>query len=514
MSRRNSMRQIRESLRLYTVLNLNYSQIARAVKIGRTSVQDYVGRFKKSGLSYEELLSLNEAEFMASLYPEKPQKDKAKHPLPDFASLHIERRKPGVTTYLLWEEYRQTHPLGLSYSHFCKHYQQWRGSLNKTMRMEHKGGEKVFVDYSGDRAEVIDPKTGEIQKVELFVMCWGASNYIYVEAHPTQRLEDWLMGHVRGFEYFGKVPQIVVPDNLKSAVSKCCRYDPELNRSYQELAEQYGVAVIPARPRKPKDKAKVENSVLIVQRRILAPLRNQRFYSLAELNRAIREKLEELNNAPMQKLKRSREELFTEVDAPFARDLPAQRYTFSNWYSPKIGPDYHVQVEKNYYSVPCEYYGKKIDVQVSGKTVTLFHGLNRIATHIKAKGSFQTVTTLEHLPPSQQHIRSLTLESLKQKARLYGVHTLQLVEKIIASKQHPLQAMRPLQGVLRLGKRYTPELLEQSSQVALKYGYTRVREIEGVLKIALKKGEKENIKTVRNSKQVRGSQYYAERNNS
>ncbi len=510
MSRRKSMRQIRECLRLYFVAKLSYRQIGRTVKIGHSSVQDYVSRLKVSGCSYEESVTLSDKDLETLLYPsEVASQSTSQAPLPDFSALHIERKKPGVTTRLLWQEYIADHPDGLRYSQFCWHYQQWRKGLKTSMHMEHKGGEKVFVDYSGDRMEIVDRETGEVRKVEIFVMCWGASQYLYAEAHPSQQLEDWIMGHVRGFEFFGKIPEIIVPDNLKSAVNKACKYDPEINRSYQEFSEHYGCAIVPARPYKPKDKGKVENGVRLVQQWLLAPLRNQIFHTLEELNTALHERLIESNSRPMQKIKKSRKELFDEVDFPYARELPQKRYTFAQWYTPTIAPDYHIQVEKSFYSVPYELYGKTLDVRVSGRSVEIFCGLQRIASHLKSTKEYNYVTTLKHLPESQQHIHSLSLESLCFKARSYGPKTEELIKKVISQKIHPLQGFRPAQGILRLAKKFSPERLEEASKIALRFGLTRVAEIEGVIKTGFQRAQKEEVKTIRNESNVRGATYYA-----
>ncbi len=290
------MRRIKECLRLYHEAGMNQSQLSRALSLARSTVQDYLKRFAESDLSWTAAQVMSDEALEKRLFCQ--QSLPSRRMTLDFEYLHQELKRPGVTLQLLWEEYRREHPNGYSYSQFCNHYRSWKKKLKTWMRQYHVGGEKVFADYSGKKPVIVNPITGEVQQAELFVMSWGASHYLYAEAQPSQEIAHWIAGHVHAFEYFGCVPKFVVPDNLKSAVTKACRYDPDVNRSYTELADHYKFGVLPARPVKPKDKAKVENGVLIVQRWILARLRNRIFHSLAELNGAIRELLRRRTSAP------------------------------------------------------------------------------------------------------------------------------------------------------------------------------------------------------------------------
>ena len=347
------MRRIREALRLVYEQGMSRSRTAAALGIGKTTLLELLERLERSGLKPSEALLFSDVDLESHLYPPGPTPPERKRVEPDIAHMVAELSRPGVTRKLLWEEYRKAHPTGLGYTVFCDRIQHHRGETDLVMRQEHKPGEKVFVDYSGDRLEVIDPATGEVFVKELFVMAWGASHLIYAEAQDSQRLGDWTMGHVRAFEYFGCVPSVVVPDCLRSAVSKAHTYDPELNRTYVEMCQHYSVVPVPARSRKPRDKAKVENAVRIVQQRIVAVLRDREFHSLQELNAAIREEVDRINSSPMPSYdKKCRRDLFDEVDRPAAQALPEQPWEHQQWLRRRVGIDYCVEFEKHWYSVP------------------------------------------------------------------------------------------------------------------------------------------------------------------
>ena len=489
---------------------MNQSQISRTLKIGRGTVQSYLHRFQASGLCWETACSYSDEQLEAFLFKKSRDSNStiSTRPLPDFNYIHKEMKHPSVTLQLLWEEYIATHPDGLKRSQFCWHYNQWLKRQNGSMRQTHKGGEKAFVDYSGKKPELIDFNTGEICKVELFVMCWGASQHLYAEAQESQDLENWTMGHVRAFEYFGCVPRLVVPDNLKSGVNKACIYDPDINRTYQELSEHYGFGVLPARPAKPKDKAKVENGVQIIQRWILARLRNRRFFNLYQLNQAIRELLDECNKKRFQKMPYSREELFNDLDKPNALKLVENRFEFCQWYHPTISPDYHIEIEKRYYSVPWEYYGKSLDVRLLKQTIEVYQGRNRIAVHPRSPKPFTFTTDIKHLPQRHQKYAWWTLENIMKRSRDIGSSTEKLVDKIIKTKIHPLQGYRPAQGILRLANTYGETRLESACSIALEFGFTRVRQIKDILKNGKDKGQTVPQKTVKNCGNVRGKEYY------
>jgi transposase len=508
MPRRKTMRRIKECFRLYGEAGLNKVQIARTLSIARSTVWDYLKKFEESGLSWEEIAAWSEEELERKLFtrPGPP----ASRIVPDFNYIHKELRRPGVTLQLLWEEYRQENCDGYGYSRFCMLYREWCKTLKIYMRQHHVGGEKVFVDYSGKKPCIYDPKTGAKKEVELFVMAWGASHYLYAEAQQSQTSKDWIMGHVRGFEYFGCVPRLVVPDNLKSAVTRACRYDPDINQNYTKLAEHYRIGVLPARPSRPKDKPKVETGVQIIQRWILARLRNRRFYSLAALNKAIRELLEEANHKPMQKLKKSRHELFEELDRPNAGKLPEQRYRYHEWLTCKVGFDYHIEVDKHYYSVPYQYYGKRVDIRLTERTLEVFSKSERICIHQRDMHPYHYTTLPEHMPPSHRIVSHWSPARLITWGRTIGLHTGKLIERIIQSKSHPEQGFRPARGIIRLGEMYGNKRLETACAIAGQFGLLRVREIHAILKNGRDRifDIPDESRTVKHTENIRGKSYY------
>lgn len=357
-----TMRKIREVLRLHFESGFNHREVARALGASPTTVGQYVRRMQRAGLSYPLPTTLSDDELEALLYPPPPRVE-GQRPEPDWPTVRRELSRKGVTLDLLWNEYKAEHPDGYAYTWFCTHYSRWASALPLTLRQTHAPGEKLFVDYSGDRIAIIDAQTGEIRDAELFVAVLGASNYTYAEATWTQQLPDWIGSHVRTFEFIGGCTEIVVPDNLKSGVHKPSFYDPIVNRAYGAMASHYCVAVIPARSKKPRDKAKVEQGVLLVQRWILAKLRKQRFFSLAEANRAIAVLLAELNDKRFKKLPGSRRSAFEELDRPALKPLPALAYQYADWKLARVGVDYHVELAGHYYSVPHRFAREQVDVR-------------------------------------------------------------------------------------------------------------------------------------------------------
>ncbi len=512
MPERKSMRRIKDCYRLIFESGLSQIQVSRTLKIGRSTVWDYLQKLKAHNLSWASIRNRTDEELDKLLYAYRHTPNRF---LPDFSEVHRELKDNStVTLYLLWEEYKKEHPEGYySYAQYCLYYRQWRKRLKVYMRQPHISGEKLFVDYSGKKPYIVDPNTGGIRYVELFVMAWGASHYLYAEAQPTQELRHWIMGHVRGFEYFGCAPHILVPDNLKSAVSKACRYDPDVNRTYTELATHYGVGVIPARPYKPKDKAKAETGVQIIQRWILARLRKRTFYSIDSLNAAIKILLDEVNAKSMQILKKSRKELFFELDRPHAQPLPVNRFIYHEWKSPTIGIDYHIDVDKHHYSVPYTHYGQVIDVRVSEESIEVFLQRNkeRIALHRRSHKAYGYTTEPAHMPPHHQKYLEWTPARLIQWGYKIGPSTGKLIDDIIHSKPHPQQGFRPAMGLLRLGKSYGEKRLEKASELALRHKLNRVRQIDELLKKGLDKQEQKETGTVLNRDNIRGKSYYTER---
>lgn len=502
------MRRIRECLRLYYENNLSQSHISRSLGISRSTVQDYLSRLTIAKMSYEDCRGLSDSELEDALY--RPVKDLSPIPVKDMDCSYInsELAKTGVTLRLLWEEYKKEHPKGHQYSQFCYHYQQWRKTLKVYMHQHHVAGEKLYVDYSGKKPCIVNRFTGEIVETELFVMCWGYSQYIYAEAQENQKSNNWLMGHVRAFIFFDCVSKFLVPDNYKGAVTKANRYDPDINPAYTDFCEHYGIGVLPARPYHPKDKAKVENSVLIVQRWILARLRNQVFHSIDELNRAIWKLLENLNNRKMQKFQQSRKELFERVDKPNAKALPEKPYVLIEWFVPAINIDYHIEINRRYYSVPWHHYGKKVQACIENDVLSVFLKEKRIATHNVLEKEYQFSTNPEHMPPAHNAQYNWNAAFINRKARETGPNTETLIKKIIAQRAFPEQGYRPAMGIVRLAEKYGSNRLEAAAEIALRYDLTRLHQISDILKNGKDRPVDECCGTIENKDNIRGNNYY------
>jgi transposase len=490
---------------------MNQSECARSLQLGRGTVQEYWGRYDRLDLSWEKAEKLSDEELEKSLYPSAP-KEVSEKEQPDFAYIHNELRRQGVTLTLLWEEYFKENPHGYRHSQFGELYRRWKRGLQVYMRQHHVGGEKIYVDYSGKKPHIIDRLTGEIKPVDLFVMAWGASHYLYAEAQESQEKRNFIMGHVRGFEYFGCASSMTVPDNCKSAVDKAHWYDPDVNLAYSELASHYGFGVLPARPRRPKDKPKVEVGVQIIQRWILARLRNRQFFSIEELNKAIWELLYEVNRKPMKKLGKSRLELFESIDKPNAKPLPAARYVYHEWAKATVNIDYHIEVQHHYYSVPYTYYGKSVDVRITESLIEVFYKGNRIASHQRSLKPYVYSTNRDHMPERHRRHILWTPYRLIGWAKKMGPHTGAIVEKIIASKTHPEQGFRPALGIIRLGKTYGNECLEQAVKFAGEHNLYRVYQISEILKKGLYREGERTVSpgTVVNTVNIRGADYFAE----
>jgi transposase len=385
----------------------------------------------------------------------------------------------------LWLEYKEIHPTGYQYSYFCDLYREWAGRLDLPMRQNHRAGEKLFVDYAGQTMPVVDRSTGEVHQAQIFVAVSGASNYTYAEATATQTLADWIGSHVRTFAFMGGVHELIVPDNLASGVTSPCRYEPEANPAYQELAAHYNTAVLPARVRKPRDKAKVESGVLGVERQILARLRNRTFFSLAELNAAIKALLVEYNNRPFQKLPGSRRSMFESIDRPALKPLPVQPYQYGEWKKATVNIDYHVEVDRHYYSVPYQLVKKKVEVRLTSATVECFYDGKRVASHLRSRQPGRHTTIAEHMPKPHREYAAWTPERLVRWAAKSGGATAKLVENILQSRVHPQQGFRSCLGIMRLGKQYGPQRLEAACARALVINALSYRSIVSILKTGL-----------------------------
>jgi transposase len=475
------MRKIKETLRLKEA-GLSVRQIARALNVSRSSVAEYHRRAAAAGLRWPLPDSLDETAIERLLFPVPPPAGTLR-PRPDWAEVHVELRRKGVTLALLWEEYKARTPEGYHYSRFCDLYRAWAGRLDLSMRQDHKAGEKMFVDYCGPTVPVFDD--GKVREAQIFVAVLGASNYTYAEAAWTQTLPDWIGAHVRAFHYFDGVVEIVVPDNLLSGVTKPCRYEPKLNATYEDLLTHYGTVAIPARVRKPKDKSKVENGVLLVERWILARLRHRTFLSLAELNAAIRELLVSLNGRPFKKLPGSRRSMYETLDRPALRPLPAERYTYAEWSRARVNIHYHVPVDEHHYSVPYQMFGRELEVRLTATTVECFHKGNRVASHVRSRRQNEYTTIDGHRPPSHRAYAECTPERIAAWTAQAGESTRAVVEKITASRLHPQQAFRSCLGLLRLGQVYGVARLEAACDRALRYQATSYTSIKSILKNGL-----------------------------
>jgi transposase len=479
------MRKIEEVLRLKWGAGLSPRQIAKAVGVGRTTVSEYIARAEAAGISWPLPQGMDAAQLEQRLFKSPGQAAKFAPAQADFAVVHRELRRKGVTLLLLWQEYRERHPEGYSYSRFCERYGAWKGQLDVVMRQSHRAGEKLFVDYAGQTVEVVDPTSGEIREAQIFVAVLGASNYTYAEATWSQGLPDWIGSHVRALAFFAGVPEIIVPDNLRSAVSKAQRYEPDLNPTYQELAAHYGVAVIPARVRKPRDKAKAEGGVLLVERWILARLRHQQFFSLAALNAAIAAGLDVLNTRPFKKLEGSRRSHFEAIDRPALHPLPARAYEFAEWRKARVAPNLHIEVDSHYYSVPHTLVKRQLDVRLSGATVEVFHHGQRVAAHPRSQHRGGYTTLAEHLPEAHRRYLDWTPERLLRWGQKIGPATGAVIEHLLAARTHPQQAFNACFGVLRLSNGFGEPRLEAACARALTLGTVSYKRIAAILEKGL-----------------------------
>jgi len=475
------MRKISDVLRLRAG-GLSKRRIADSLNIGRTTVGDYIDRARCAGLGWPPPDGLSDEDLERLLFPSPAAVSPDRRPPPDWPALHRELKRPGVTLSLLWEEYRAVHPEGYGYSRFCDLYRAWKGKLDLTMRQTHLAGEKMFVDYAGATMDVTDGLTGEVRAAQVFVATLGASSYTYAEATWTQALPDWTGSHTRAFAFFGGAPRQVVPDNLKSGVVKACLYDPEINRTYAGMAAHYDTAIVPARPRKPRDKAKVEVGVQIVERWILARLRKRRFFGLAELNQAIAELLVALNGRVTRHLGASRRQLFEKLDRPALKPLPAQAYEYAEWKQRRAGLDYHVEVAKHYYSVPHALAKQKLWARITDRTVEIFHNGKRVASHMRGSGNRRHTTVAEHMPSSHRRYANWTPQRIRRDAAANGPNTETLIDVILRRKPHPEQGYRSCIGILRLAKTHGPERLETACERALNIGARSYSSVASILK--------------------------------
>jgi len=474
------MRQIQELLRLKHQNQLSVREIARSCGLPASTVGDYLQRAAAAGLSWPLPEGQSEAELLQLLLAQPEAETAADRALPDWPSLHKELARPAVTLRLLWQEYRQAQPAGYGYSRFCELYQRWAGTLDPVLRQVHAPGEKLFVDWAGQTVPIHNAQDGSLSAAHLFVAVLGASNKMYAQAFEDERMAAWIAAHCRAYAFFGGVARITVPDNLKTGVIRPCRYEPLLHRSYQEWAEHYGTVIIPARIKKPRDKAKVEVGVQIAERQILAALRDQRFFTVGELNAAIQPLLTKLNEQPFQKLAGSRNSWFETLEKDQLLPLPALPFELANWSKAKVNIDYHVAVEKHFYSAPHQLIHQQLDVRLTDQTVELFQHGKRVAAHVRSPLPGRFTTLEEHRPKAHQRHLHWTPSRILEWVKTIGPACAQVVARIMTDRPHPEQGFRSALGIIRLGKTLGNDRLEAACQRALHFGtcsYTSLKSI-------------------------------------
>ena len=511
-AKRLPMRKIREVLRLSWGLGLTARQVAASLDLARSTVAEYIRRAEEAGFSWPLPPDCDDFILERRLFPPTPLIASVDRPLPDWNEVARELGRKGVTLFLLWHEYKQTHPLGYQYSRYCDLYREWAGRRSVWMRMDHQAGERTFVDYAGGTVAVVDRETGTTRQAQVFVAVLGASSYTYAEATWTQGTADWVGSHVRAFEYFGGVTALVVSDNLRTGVSRACRYEPGINATYAEMLAHYGSAALPTRVGRPQDKAKVESAVQVTQRWILARLRHRTFFSLGELNAAIRGLLEDLNTRRFRKLPGTRRSQYEALDRPVLLPLPAERYELAEWRRVRVSLDYHVAVGGHYYSVPYQLVGVELEARITARIVECFHKGRRVASHVRSLEQGRHTTVREHMPQAHQAALEWTPERIVQWTSQAGPATRRLVERIIASRPHPQQGFRSALGIMRLGKIYGPERLEAASERALRFGALSYRSLASILKCGLDRAvdPAAEAKSIAHPN-IRGAAYFKER---
>lgn len=507
------MRKIKEVLRLRFGLGLHQDQIARSCSIGQATVHRYLEKAAAAKLLWPLAEDIDEQRLDELLFPRRPLRT-APQPRPgiDFAQLQSQlQTHKHLTLQLLWEEYRETHPEGYGYSRFCELYKRWNRTRDVVLRHDHKPGDKTFVDWAGDTVPVYDRLSGEVTPASIFVAVLGASTYTFARAAAGQGLASWIDCHVRAFEFFGGTTTLLIPDNPRTGVTRACRYEPDLNRTYHEMAQHYGIAVMPARPRKPRDKAKVENAVGIVERWILAALRHRKFFAVADLNDAIETLLDRLNTRRFRKRDGTRASLFQEIDRPALQPLPAERYVMAEWKTVRANIDYHVEIDRHYYSVPYQLAGQQLEARYTATTIELFQGGKRVTSHVRNSAAYRHTTIHEHMPKSHRAHLEWTPSRLIHWGETIGTATAEVIRTILDSRPHPEMGYRACLGILRLAKTYSNDRLEAASQRALQLQACSYSSLRSILKRSLDRQttlELEPGKPGPRHENVRGPNYY------
>ncbi len=511
-----SVRTIRELCRLHFNFDMSIRAIAGACNISSSTAHTYISKLKETKISYQEVLKMTEDELKKFFIPEKTiNHSTSKSPL-DFEYFHNELKSKGVTLQLLYEEYIENDPDGYGRSQFYSLFRSWKKTLKPSMKQIHKHGDKMFVDFSGTKPYYVDPHSGEIIETDFFVAVLGGTSYTYACAVPDQTIRSFISCNIKSLEYFKGCPNSIVPDNLKAAVTRADYYDPDINKTFADMAEHYDVAVLPTRVAKPKDKSKVENAVLNTQRRIIAALRNQIFFSLEELNEAIAKELEKFNNRPMQLSGKSRYELFIEFEQKELKPLPDKRFEIFQWKSAKVSLEYHIRVDDSYYSVPYTLIGKKIDVRHNNRTVEAFYKGQRVACHLKSAKENECITDKSHMCHEHLHYLEWTPEKIKQQAQLIGTETSRFIQQIFDNKKSVDNAFRGALGIIRLSKEYSSERLEVACELALAAGAYNYRNVKHILTNGMDQVDQEINKNQNrpvDHSNLRGINYFKEKDN-
>jgi len=505
------MSDIEKIIRLNQQSGLSIRQIASALSLRKSTVSDYLRRFRDSGLDLEQIKELSDQQILQSLFPEKVSSDNIQKPLLDYKRIHLELKKRHITRQLLWEEYRESNSHGYGYSQYCQLYKDWAKTLSISMHQIHKAGEKMFVDFSGLKGEVVNSQTGEIEKAEIFVAVLGASGYTFAEACRDQSQHSVINAHNHAFHYFGGVPEMIIPDNMKASVNRADKYDPDLNATYQDMADHYGTVVIPARPYRPKDKPKVELGVKLVQRWILARLRHRMFFSIEELNDAIYSLLDDLNSRKIRKIARSRRDLYEELDYFALKPLPVSPYVFREFKRCRVNIDYHVDLDKVYYSVPYQLVGKDVAVRYTATTVEIFYQRKRVAVHQRHYRIGFYATESAHMASAHRLYAEWKPSRLIEWGQRYGRHTGELIRTIMESRPHPEIGFRICLGILNAAKRQPdPENVELAARKMIELKSYRVKHFKAILKnkTYLKPAEVNPLSLPLCHDNLRGAAYY------
>ena len=509
------MKKIREIIRLTAEGEMSQRQIARALRISRPVVAQYLSDFSASGSTYEQTRDMADSELLALFERRKVERSsKYKALVKLFPHYAKELKRTGVTRHILWEEYIRRYQDGYSYSQFCYHFQIWISASEVTMHIDHKAGDKMFVDYAGVKLTITDRKSGKEKPVEVFVAILGASQYTYAEASPSQKSEDWLRSNERALWYYGGVPMAIVPDNLRSGISWSNRYEPGINALFDDFAKHYRTVILPTRVASPQDKALVENAVKLVYQRIYAPLRNRTFYSLEELNEAIRDLLEQHNDTAFQRLKITRRELFDEVEKQALKSLPAERYPLKKFLNLKVQFNYHVELreDRHYYSVPWQLKGERVRVIYDDRNVAIYYDNVRTVQYQRDRTPGGYTTMPHHMPAHHRQYSQWSSDRFIRWAESIGKETEQMIKKVLGSRDHPEQAFKVCMGILHLAKTCGPTRLNKACRRALSFGMYSYKRIKNILDQGLEEESQHELEMtepqIPSHKNIRGSHYY------